>query len=220
MQVSLSTTIRVSIVEDNRELREHLAKVLVDTPGYACASTHANGQSALANIPRQKPDVVLMDIGLPDISGIECIRQLAPDLPETKFLVLTGTQDSSAVFHALQAGAHGYLVKEVPRSNLLHQIEQVYQGFLLISPVIAQQILHHFRPAKPPSKLESLTPRETEVLALLAKGNTYKQIADELGCEISTVARHCEHIYRKLHVHSRAEAAAKYFQAQAAQVGP
>jgi DNA-binding NarL/FixJ family response regulator len=199
------------VVEDARELREGLVALLGGSPGFSCVGAHANGAAALKRIPSEKPDVVVMDIDLPDTSGIECVRRLKADLPNTRVLMLTNSQNSKEIFAALQSGAHGYLVKDVPYGELLHHIQQIHQGYAPMSPAVAQLVIGFLHKQGQSSKqLDSLTPSQERVLELLAKGGTNKEIAQELSCAEGTVATHLNKIYEKLHVHSRAGAVAKY----------
>ena len=203
--------VRVSVVEDDRELREGLVALLNGTPGFACAGGHANAKMALLKIPAEKPDVVLMDISLPDISGIECVRQLKIELPRTKILMLTNSQNAKEIFAALQNGAHGYLVKNIPYAELLQHIQQIDQGYAPMSPAVAQLVIAFLhKQGQSSDQLATLTPSQEKVLEILAKGGTNKEIAQELGCAEGTVATHLSKVYEKLHVHSRSAAVAKY----------
>ena len=208
---SSAAPIRVAVVEDARELREGLVALLGGSPGFTCVGAHANCESALKKIPLEKPDVVIMDIELPDNSGIECVRRLKIELPNTRVLMLTNSQDPKEIFAALQSGAHGYLVKDVPYGELLYHIQQIHQGYAPMSPTVAQLVIGFLhKQGQSSDQLETLTPSQERVLDLLARGGTNKEIAQELGCAEGTVATHLNKIYEKLHVHSRAGAVAKY----------
>jgi DNA-binding NarL/FixJ family response regulator len=205
------TPITVSIVEDGAALGRSLMTLLNGSPGFSCAGVHGSAESALKNIPRDKPDVVLMDLHLPGRSGIECVQELKTRFPKLNILMLTIEQDSRLVFEALQAGACGYLVKDVPYAKMLEAIEEVHRGGAPMSSQIARQVIQFFHHRSHTSReLETLTPREQEILRLLAEGYHDKEIAAKLGVQVRTIAAHCHNIYEKLHVHSRAAAVAKY----------
>jgi DNA-binding NarL/FixJ family response regulator len=205
--------ISVSIVEDNAALCREVAALLDGRPGFRCAGAHRDFRSALNRIPDERPDIALVDIGLPDGSGIELVRELRTRLPAMRVLMLTIEQDSRKIFEALKAGASGYLIKHVPYPELLKAIEELHAGGAPMSPPVARLLIKFFHEHNQSlANSEPLTPREEEVLALLAQGYCDKEIADRLGCTRRTVAAHCEHIYAKLHVHSRAQATAKYYQ--------
>jgi DNA-binding NarL/FixJ family response regulator len=202
----------VSIVEDHDQLRAGVRAMLNGAPGFHCVGAHRTLREALAVVPHDKPDVLLLDIGLPDGSGIDAARELSTRLPRTKILMLTIEQDSAEVFKALEAGAHGYLVKDVPFPAMLEAIEAVHRGGAPMSPPVARQVIQFFhRRGAAARELDELTAREAEVLRLLSQGFTNKEIARDLGCEPRTVAAHLHHIYDKLHVHSRAGAVAMFF---------
>lgn len=199
--------ITVSIVEDDPDIRESLALLINGTPGYACIGAYPNCEKGIKGILKDPPDVVLMDIGLPGISGIEGIKILKEKMPELDILVLTIQSDDRVVFQALCAGACGYLVKDTPPARLLEAIRESYDGGAPMSTRIARMVVESFR-VTPET---SLTQRETEVLTHLCKGQSYKTIADELFISEETVRRHIKNIYRKLEVHSKSEAVAKAF---------
>jgi DNA-binding NarL/FixJ family response regulator len=179
--------------------------------GAVCISTHANGEEALRQIPALGPDVILMDINLPQMSGIECTRKLKALLPGAQILILTMYEDSELVFDSIMAGASGYLVKRTPPAKILEAIQEIHTGASPMSGRIARKMVEHFRNLKHSApELENLSKREQEVLELLAKGYRYKEIADALGLGFDTVRSHLRSIYDKLHVHSRTEAVAKY----------
>jgi DNA-binding NarL/FixJ family response regulator len=204
-------TIRVSFVEDDARARRIFADWLSHAADLQLVSRFADAESAIAALPREAPDVVLMDINLPGQSGIDCVRQLKPLLPATQFLMLTVYEDADRIFEALSAGAAGYLLKHTPREDLLAGIRQVHEGGSPMSGPIARKVVQvfHQRPADP-SQGAALSDREAEVLELLSRGYLYKEIADTLGVSFATVTTYGRRIYEKLHVHSRAEAAAKF----------
>lgn len=203
--------IKVSIVEDDTKLRETLVRYFTGQPGFRCLSAHPNAESALAEIPGNPPDVVLMDINLPGMSGIDCVPLLRVALPSAKIIMLTVFEDSEQVFKALSAGAFGYLVKSNRPAKLLQAIREVFDGGSPMSGHIARMVVQSFeKRAAVPDETDSLTPRELEVLHGLSCGHPYKQIAAELGISLSTVRTYIQRIYEKLHVHSQTEAVMKY----------
>jgi DNA-binding NarL/FixJ family response regulator len=203
--------ISVSIVEDDPRVRGSLARLIDSSSACRCASRHETGEDGLAEIPGIKPDVVLMDINLPGMSGVECVRRLKPLLPATQIIMWTVYQNTENIFNALAAGATGYLLKQTPPEELLTAIQEVHAGGSPMSSHIARKIVQSFRrPAELSSGSQSLTPREAEVLELLAKGFLYKEIAELTKVTYATVHTHIRHIYEKLHVRSRTEAVAKH----------
>jgi DNA-binding NarL/FixJ family response regulator len=204
--------ISVSIIEDDPSVRKILASWVSDARGFRCAGVHANAARALAQLPSEKPDVVLVDINLPDQSGIECVWQLKPLLPRTQFLMLTMYEDAEHIFKALEAGATGYLLKRNSRDEVLVAVRQVHEGGSPMPSFIARKVVSFFQRVRQPSRedVQSLAPRENEILQLLVRGYSYKEIADLLGISIPTVNTHIHRTYEKLHVHSRGEAVARY----------
>ena len=203
--------ISVSIVEDDAPVRASLARLIDSSSGCRCASRHGSAEKALQEIPTVKPDVVLMDINLPGINGVECVRRLKPQLPATQIIMLTVYQNTENIFDALAAGATGYLLKQTLPDELLAAIQEVHAGGSPMSSHIARKIVQSFQQAPPSSpEMQSLTPRETQVLDLLAKGFLYKEIAEATKVTYATVHAHIRHIYEKLHVRSRTEAAARH----------
>jgi DNA-binding NarL/FixJ family response regulator len=203
--------VKVSIVEDDQQIRDGMAFLINSSEGAVCISTHANGEEALRQIPALGPDVILMDINLPQMSGIDCTRKLKSLLPGAQVLILTMYEDSELVFDSIMAGASGYLVKRTPPAKILEAIQEIHTGASPMSGRIARKMVEHFRNLKHSApELENLSKREQEVLELLAKGYRYKEIADALGLGFDTVRSHLRSIYDKLHVHSRTEAVAKY----------
>jgi DNA-binding NarL/FixJ family response regulator len=203
--------IKVSIVEDSRGTRESLTELIGRAPGLRCVGAHANGEQALQSIPQEIPDVVLMDINLPGMSGIECVSRLKARLPKLQVLMLTTYEESDLIFDSLRSGASGYLLKNMLPSELIQAVEQVHSGGAPMSMQIARKVVNHFQQIKrPSSEVEKLTKREQEILALLAKGYLYKEIADHLGISLSTVRAHLHTVYEKLHVQSRTQAVVKF----------
>ena len=201
--------ITVSIVEDERETRESLV-VLLKGAGLRCIGAYATAKEALEGMPNQKPDVALVDINLPGMSGIECVAKLRAQLPELRVLMLTTYEDSDLIFNSLRAGATGYLLKKSPPAELVAAIEQIHAGGAPMSMQVARRVVDHFHQAQPVSELEKLSKRQYEVLALLAKGYHYKEISESLGISLGSVRTYLQRIYEKLHVQSRSEATAKY----------
>jgi len=203
--------IAVAVVEDARGTRESLAALLERTPGLKCVGAFASGEDAARGIPALLPDVVLMDINLPGMNGIKCVAQLKQAMPKTQFLMLTSYEDSELIFESLQVGASGYLMKNQDPDEIVQAGQQVHAGGSPMSMNIARKVVNHFQQIKKPSSdMEQLTEREQEVLALLAKGFLYKEIADQLGISLHTVRGHVHLVYEKLHVQSRTEAVLKY----------
>lgn len=203
-------SIAIAIVEDQRVLRESLVEWLDHAPGIRCVGAFASGEDALREIPLLNPDVVLMDINLPGMNGIRCVGRLKEVLPKTQVLMLTTYDEGDLIFDSLRAGANGYLLKNMPREELVAAVEQVHAGGAPMSLQIARKVINHFhRKPKGNSELDQLTARELDILRLLAKGYMYKEIADHLGISMSTVRTHVTAVYEKLHVQSRTEAAMK-----------
>jgi DNA-binding NarL/FixJ family response regulator len=204
-------SIGVSIIEDDAPARAILAEWVRRADGFRCVSDHSSGEQAVANLPAKKPGVVLMDINLPGMSGIECVRRLKPLLPETQFVMLTVYEDADHIFDALAAGACGYLLKQTPFNELLNALKEVHAGGSPMTSNIARKVVQSFQQFHPASSdAEDLSPREHEVLDLLARGYLYKEIAEALGISVPTVNTYIRRIYEKLHVRSRAQAVAKY----------
>jgi len=203
--------IKVSIVEDDDWIRGNLANQIARTPGFACSGCYANGEEALGHIPKDDPNVVLMDINLPKMSGIECVRKLKLLVPSAHILMLTVYEDSDKIFDSLLAGASGYLLKRTPQAQILEAISDVHRGNSPMNGHIARKVVQYFNQRGSAEKeIEKLSKREREVLDRLAAGIPYKEIADVLTMSIDTVRMHIKGIYGKLHVHSRGEAVAKY----------
>ena len=207
----MNKPIKVAIVDDEVDLRENIAGYVDAAKGFRCVSMHSSAEEALAHLPKEKPDVVLMDINLGGMSGIECVRLLKPQMPATQVVMLTVFEDTEKIFSALAAGASGYLLKRLAPAKLLEAIREVHEGGSPMSAPIARKVVLSLRPA--PARGDdttALSPREREVVDGLAEGQAYKQIADKLGVSIHTVRNYIRRIYEKLHVCSRTEAVAKY----------
>jgi DNA-binding NarL/FixJ family response regulator len=203
--------ITVSIVDDEADLREHIAGYLAAAGNIRCKSAYASAEEALEHLPRDKPDVILMDINLGEMDGIECVRRLTVLMPKAQVLMLTVFEDTDKIFRALAAGASGYLLKRMSPKTLLESIEEVCAGGSPMSAPIARKVVQSFKaaPARGDESVD-LSPRERSVLDGLAGGIAYKQIADELGVSIHTVRNYIRRIYEKLHVCTRTEAVAKF----------
>ncbi len=197
----------MSIVEDDAPARHILAGWMRRAEGFRCGSEHGTAESALAHLPQERPDVVLVDINLPGLSGIECVRRLKPLLPQTQFVMLTVYEDADHIFNALAGGATGYLLKQTPRAELLAAVKDVQAGGSPMTSNIARKVVQSLQqPPRPESA--ALSPREQEVLDLLARGYLYKEIAESLGISGPTVNTYIRRIYEKLHVRSRSQAVA------------
>jgi DNA-binding NarL/FixJ family response regulator len=203
--------ITVSIVEDDRKTRANLEALLKGETRVSLLAAYASGEDAIRGMPALKPQVALVDINLPGMSGIECTAALKQQLPELQVLMLTAYEDSDKIFDSLRAGASGYLLKRMVPSELIQAIEQVHLGGAPMSMRVARKVVDHFqRIRQPSSEVENLSKREQEVLSLLAKGYLYRQISDSLGISLGSVRTYLQRIYEKLHVQSRTEAAVKY----------
>ena len=203
--------IKVAIIEDDAWIRENLAARITQTQGFVCAGTYRTGEEAIERLPAQAPDVVLMDINLPKMNGIECVRQLKGLIPSAQILMLTVYEDSDKIFNSLLAGASGYLLKRTPQAEILDAIADVHRGNSPMTGHIARKVVQYFnRRGDLGPDMEKLSNREREVLDHLARGVPYKEIASSLTVSIDTIRAHIKGIYSKLHVHSRGEAVAKY----------
>jgi DNA-binding NarL/FixJ family response regulator len=203
--------ISVAVVDDDADMRRTLAAFLDRQPDLRCAGTFATAEEAQRMIPVVRPDLVLMDINLPGMSGVECVRALSSQMPGLQIMMLTVYDDDDDVFNSLQAGALGYLLKPVQSAVLAEAIREVHGGGAPMSTKIARRVVQAFKKAETPSGgIVDLTPREREVLDLLAKGYQSKEIAVQLAMSYWTVETHVAHIYRRLHVRSRAQAVAKF----------
>ena len=204
-------SITVSIVEDNDQLRGTLARVISRAEGFRCLSQYADAESALEGLPKDPPEVVLMDINLPGMNGVECVRRLKTLTPKTQVVMLTVYEDTENIFNALAAGAAGYLLKRAPRSELLDAIKEVCRGGSPMTTHIARKVVQSFQKGGDSSQAsENLTGREQEVLDFLSQGLMYKEIAEKLGISYETVHTYIRRIYEKLQVRTRTEAVAKF----------
>jgi DNA-binding NarL/FixJ family response regulator len=203
--------ITVSIVEDNDQLRGTLARVINRAEGFRCLSQYPDAEAAVEGLPRDRPDVVLMDINLPGMNGVECVRRLKQLAPDSLVIMLTVYEDTENIFNALAAGASGYLLKRTPRAEVLDAIREVHRGGSPMTTHIARKVVQSFQQTAASSQqTESLSPREQEVLDCLSKGFLYKEIADKLGIAYETVHTYIRRIYEKLQVRTRTEAVAKF----------
>lgn len=200
----------IAIVEDNAGIAAELEQMIAEHPEYTCIAVCRNMQTALRKIPALRPDVIIMDIKLPDGSGIEAVARIKRILPDTQIMMFTIFEDAEAIFKALEAGANGYLLKRSSPEALLRAIGEIKEGGVPMTGEIARKVIQSFR--KKPEKTEALTTREEEILQLLAKGLLSKEIAHQLTISVETVNSHLKHIYEKLHVRSRTEAVIKYLQ--------
>jgi DNA-binding NarL/FixJ family response regulator len=215
MSASIDTNttvlIQVAIVEDDEEIRASLTHRIDGNASFKLLCSCADAESAVAKLPLCKPDVVLMDINLPNMNGVECVRILKAAIPDTQFIMLTVYEDNNRLFQSLTAGASGYLLKRTSSAKLLSAIREAHAGGSPMTPQIARRVVQHFRRMPNPlSDCEKLSPRESEVLDQLAKGFRYKEIVDNLGISHGTLHGYISNVYEKLHVHSRTEAVVKY----------
>jgi len=203
--------IKVAIVDDDADIRASLAALIRRNTNFRLAGDYPNAETALKEIPRHPPDVVLMDINLPGMKGYDCVRQLKAALPTVQFLMLTVYEDSDSLFNSLKAGASGYLLKRTASARLLEAIQDVHAGGSPMTPQLARRVVQFFsQPASETSPLARLTPGEKDFLDQLANGYAYKEIADRMKISIDTVRSYVRTVYEKLHVHSRTEAVVKY----------
>lgn len=204
--------ISVVIVEDDPDIRQSFETIVGTAPGFQCSQAYGNAEDAVAGIPALQPDVVIMDIHLPGMTGIEAVQLLKAQMPSLQIAMCTVYEDDEHIFNALKAGASGYLLKRTSPDKLLEALHDLHQGGSPMSGEIARRVVTSFqRKATPAPQLAMLTPREKEILDLLAKGYLYKEIASELFISIETVKRHIHNIYEKLHVQTRTEALNKVF---------
>jgi DNA-binding NarL/FixJ family response regulator len=203
--------ITVSIVEDNDQLRGTLVKMIGRAEGFECVSNFSNAEAALEALPKQPSEVVLMDINLPGINGVECVRRLKQAAPKILAVMLTAYEDTENIFNALAAGAAGYLLKRAPRAEILDAIREVHRGGSPMTTHIARKVVQSFqKPVAAPQPGEQLSTREQEVLDCLSQGFLYKEIAEKLGISYETVHTYIRRIYEKLQVRTRTEAVAKF----------
>jgi DNA-binding NarL/FixJ family response regulator len=206
----VTTPIKVALIEDRREIREGLAMLINGTEGFRCVGSFTSMEEALRQISYETPDVVLSDIGLPGMSGIEGVRILRERYPQMLLLMLTIHDDDDRIFDAMCAGATGYLLKKTPPARLLESLREIVSGGAPMSPEVALRVVKLFREFRPPDRADyQLTPHETRLLKLLTEGHNYKSAAAKLGVAVGTVSFHLQHIYEKLQVHSKSEAVAK-----------
>lgn len=202
--------IKVAIIEDRREIREGLGMLVGGTDGFVCAAKYGSMEEALPQIKKDTADIVLCDIGLPGMSGIEGIKRLKEKFPDLLIIMLTIYDDDERIFKALCAGASGYLLKKTPPARLLESLREAVAGGSPMSPEVARRVINIFRDIRPPEKADyNLTPHETRLLKLLVEGHNYTTAAEFLGVSYTTVSFHMRNIYDKLQVHSKSEAVAK-----------
>ncbi|HJQ67419.1 MAG TPA: response regulator transcription factor [Blastocatellia bacterium] len=207
---SPAQVVKVAIIEDHRELRECLAFLIGGTEGYRCTGNYRSMEEALQRIPADLPDVVLSDIGLPGMSGIDGVRILKERHPNLLILMLSVYDDDDRIFDALCAGASGYLLKKTPPARLLDSLKEAVAGGAPMSPEVARRVITLFRDIRPPERVDyNLTPHETRLLKLLVEGHNYKTAASTLGVTTATISFHLQRIYEKLQVHSKSEAVSK-----------
>jgi DNA-binding NarL/FixJ family response regulator len=202
--------VTVSIIEDDSPARTIFADWLNHSPGFKCLGQYGSAELAMPSLLQERPNVILTDINLPGISGIECVRRLKPQMPDTQFVMLTVYEDADHIFEALAAGATGYLLKQTRRSALVEALREVNAGGSPMTSNIARKVVQSFQPTRANAGGEMLSPRESEVLDLLARGFLYKEIAESLGVSLPTVNTYIRRIYEKLHVRSRGQAVARY----------
>lgn len=205
--------INISIVEDDVRLRGTLARLIDSTKGFCCVSQHPTAENALSELTVTRPDVVMMDINLPGMNGVDCVRRLKEMLPDTQVVMLTVYENTNIIFSALSAGASGYLLKQSSPEQIIQAIRDVHGGGSPMSSHIARKVVASFQNiTNPVNEYEKLSLREQEVLDLLAKGFLYREISEKLKISYATVHTHLRHIYEKLHVRSRTEAVTKHLQ--------
>ncbi|MBZ5594835.1 MAG: response regulator transcription factor [Acidobacteriia bacterium] len=205
-----TTALKVGIIEDQPKIREGLRALIDGTEGYRCVGSFGSMEEALERIGSGLPDVLLVDIGLPGMSGIEGIRRMKKDHPQVAMLMLTVYDDDRRIFDAMCAGACGYLLKKTPPARLLESLKEVMDGGAPMSPEVARRVVALFREIRPPDEADyQLTPHELRILKLLVEGHNYKTAAAELGVSINTIRFHMRSIYDKLQVHSKSEAVSK-----------
>jgi DNA-binding NarL/FixJ family response regulator len=210
-----TTAISVSLVEDDAGVRDSLVRLIKQSKEFRFLACYPDGEAALREVPQRPPDVLLMDINLPGLDGIGCVQRLHVVLPTLRIVMLTVYENPERIFNALAAGAVGYLLKQRPGADVLEAIRDAHQGGAPMSSQIARKVVQFFQTSPPAGNESSLSGREQEVLGLLAKGYLVKEIADQLGISFVTARTYIRRIYEKLHVHSRAQAVAKFLPAVA-----
>ncbi len=209
-QMTPPSVIKVVIVEDHREIRDYISFMINAADGFNCIGSYRTMEEAIQKIPAEVPDVVLSDIGLPGMSGIEGVKILKERYPQVLMLMITVYDDDDRIFDALCAGASGYLLKKTAPAKLLDSLKEAVGGGAPKSPDVARRVITHFRNVRPPERADyDLTPHETRLLKLLVEGHNYKTAAAKLGVTTATISFHLQHIYEKLQVHSKSEAVAK-----------
>jgi len=204
--------ISVSIVEDMADVRQKIKSMIEESEEFICLSTYSNAENALEELPALKPDIVLMDINLPGMNGIECIKKVKKKCPQIQFMMFTIYENSEQIYEALAAGASGYLLKKTPPEKILKALKELYEGGAPMSAHIARKVVTFFQKESSSANDSSLlSNREKEVLALLSKGFLYKEISDQLFISTGTVRQHIHKIYEKLHVQNRTEAINKFY---------
>lgn len=211
-QMPNNVRIKIAIVEDDNEIRQGLERLLNRSKEFCCAGSYSSAEAALKGLEQNLPAVALMDVNLPEMNGVECVRQLKPRYPELQILMLTVYDNPEQIFEALTAGATGYLLKQTCPDDLLEALREVTQGGSPMSSQIARKVVQSFQAGSQSNVNEDLSTREREVLDRLAKGYLLKEIADQLGVGYDTVRTYVRRVYEKLHVHSRSQAVAKYRQ--------
>lgn len=202
--------IKVAIVDDDEGIRASIIELIRKASALKLAGEYPDAESALKEIPKNPPDVVLMDINLPKIKGVECVRQLKAAVPKVQFLMLTVYEDSDSLFNSLKAGASGYLLKRTAADRLVEAIQDVHGGGSPMTPQLARRVVQYFSRPESDSGISKLTPGEREFIEQLARGYAYKEIADRMDISIDTVRSYVRTVYEKLHVHSRTEAVVKF----------
>jgi DNA-binding NarL/FixJ family response regulator len=203
--------ISVSIVEDMPDVRQKVKHIIEHSEEFVCLSTYANAENAVDELPKLKPDIVLMDINLPGMSGIECIKKIKKKCPEMQFMMFTIYENSEQVYEALAAGASGYLLKKTPSEKILEALKELHEGGAPMSTHIARKVISFFQKENKTNDNSQLSNREKQVLALLSKGFLYKEISNQLFISTGTVRQHIHKIYEKLHVQNRMEAINKFY---------
>ncbi|MBL7980338.1 MAG: response regulator transcription factor [Flavobacteriales bacterium] len=211
--MTAGASIRISLVEDEATIRDALTGLFTSEPGVELVRAYRNAEEAIEGLPEDAPDVVVMDISMPGMSGIECVKHVIAQLPATQFLMYTMHDDDHQVFEALKAGAHGYLLKSSTPDQIIDAVHELMNGGAPMSTAVARRVIGHFRPIQERSdnSKDKLSEREYGVLQLLAEGLLYKEIADRLGLTVGTVKQHIHRMYAKMHVQNRVEAVNRYF---------